>query len=421
MLPAVLKKLIFGEAPLLTAFREHKGSVVALAISPNGKIIASGGSEGVAVWDIETRKKFHTSQVSFYERCQVSSLCWIGAPDSHFYTLVYGNAMGYLIFLQCRDKEDNFRVVHSTRLARGEEILHITTAPHGGLDRIAIGTRDKCVQILDFDAAECSLTSVHSKAYDDDKDIVPKVLAFDTNYDLLVFGLYDGGLYRYSGENAKTVSQHRLQSQIGNAAVDLNKRLCVVDNVGSGFDLYRLDTAEFLRTFPTGDAKKTYPKGVTFADRSRAIVGGSDHGLVYVFHRKTGRSICALKYERQGGVETITAHDCQDGTVLIAAASASNSSGPNPILVWKWKPIKKPKRQDDKAGGLSMQTILCVVLFALLALIGGYGCQFVQIEKVGVLGSDTEEQRIIGVTFKFEAPSWALSSKDIDWSPEKNT
>jgi hypothetical protein len=87
--------------------------------------------------------------------------------------------------------------------------------------------------------------------------------------------------------------------------VDLNKRLCIIDNVRDGFDLYHLDTGEFLRTFPTGDPKETYPKGVSFADRLRAIVGGSDHGSVYIFHRKTGRSIDVLKYGRKGGVETI--------------------------------------------------------------------------------------------------------------------
>ncbi|KAF8176784.1 WD40-repeat-containing domain protein [Pholiota molesta] len=413
MLLAVLKKLVYQQAPLLVVFKENKGPIIALAISPDGKILASGepkqtkGSEGIAIWDLDTKKKFHTSQVSFYENCQISSLCWIGVPksDSPFYTLVYGNAMGYLIFLQRRADEAS-----TFELARGEEILHITTVPHDGLDRVAIGTRDKCVQILDFDATECNLISIHSKAYDDDKDIIPKVLAFDTNHDLLVFSLYDGGLY--SRDNVKTVSQHRLQSQIGNAAVDLNKRLCIIDNVRDGFDLYHLDTGEFLRTFPTGDPKETYPKGVSFADRSRAIVGGSDHGSVYIFHRKTGRSIDVLKYGRKGGVETIAAHDCRDGTVLIAAASASNPSGSNTILVWKWHPTRKPKKQGGKAVESSMRMTLYVFLFALLALICGYGRQFIQIERVGIPWSDAEEHQIAGISLKFKAPSWALSSRD---------
>lgn len=87
-------------------------------------------------------------------------------------------------------------MISSTRIARGQEILHITVAAseNDGLDRIAIGTRDKCVQIWDFNAINCTLHLVHSKVYGDEKDIIPKVLAFDKNEDLLVFGLYDGGL-----------------------------------------------------------------------------------------------------------------------------------------------------------------------------------------------------------------------------------
>lgn len=86
--------------------------------------------------------------------------------------------------------------------------------------------------------------------------------------------------------------------------MELSKRLCVIDNVGNGFDLYRLDTAEFVRTFATRDPKETYPKGVAFINHSR-VVGGSDHGLVYIFNRKTGRAIDTLRYSRTGGAQTI--------------------------------------------------------------------------------------------------------------------
>jgi hypothetical protein len=43
MLLAVLKKLVYQQAPLLVAFKENKGPIIALAISPDGKILASGG------------------------------------------------------------------------------------------------------------------------------------------------------------------------------------------------------------------------------------------------------------------------------------------------------------------------------------------------------------------------------------------
>jgi len=79
----------------------------------------------------------------------------------------------------------------------------------------------------------------------------------------------------------------------------------VVDNVGSGFDIYKVDTGNFVRTLSTGDPLKTYPKGVAFVDKSHAIVGGSDHGRVYIFDSQTGRVLHKLKHSKQGGAETI--------------------------------------------------------------------------------------------------------------------
>ena len=79
----------------------------------------------------------------------------------------------------------------------------------------------------------------------------------------------------------------------------------MVDNVTNGFDLYSLDGGQFVRAFQTRDAKRTYPKGVAFANDSRAIVGGSDHGKVYIFECKTGCCLKTVTHCRDGGVETV--------------------------------------------------------------------------------------------------------------------
>ena len=79
----------------------------------------------------------------------------------------------------------------------------------------------------------------------------------------------------------------------------------MVDNVGNGFDIYKMDSGVFVRSLPTRAPIKTFPKGVTFANDSHAVVGGSDHGRVYVFERKTGKVLAVLKHARAGGVESI--------------------------------------------------------------------------------------------------------------------
>jgi len=81
------------------------------------------------------------------------------------------------------------------------------------------------------------------------------------------------------------------------------------------------------------------------------VVGGSDHGRVYIFERKTGRVLKTLKYAKKGGVETIAVRDMENGMVLIASASATASSGPYAIVVWRWGSNQKCGDQEVVDGG----------------------------------------------------------------------
>lgn len=79
----------------------------------------------------------------------------------------------------------------------------------------------------------------------------------------------------------------------------------MVDNVGNGFDLYTIDSGHFQRTLRTREAQKTFPKGVVFANNGNAVIGGSDHGLLYIFDVQTGDVLRTISHCKDGGVETI--------------------------------------------------------------------------------------------------------------------
>lgn len=90
-----------------------------------------------------------------------------------------------------------FEAIHSVRIGRGGEILSLAAdTTTGNTTRIATGTRDKCVQVWTFEPITPKLVSIHSSAFSENKDIVPKALAFDNdpNRDLYIFGIFDGGL-----------------------------------------------------------------------------------------------------------------------------------------------------------------------------------------------------------------------------------
>jgi hypothetical protein len=83
------------------------------------------------------------------------------------------------------------------RIGRGGEILSLAAdTTSGNTTRIATGTRDKCIQVWTFESIAPKLVSIHSSAFSENKDIVPKALAFDNNpnHDLFIFGIFDGGL-----------------------------------------------------------------------------------------------------------------------------------------------------------------------------------------------------------------------------------
>ena len=87
----------------------------------------------------------------------------------------------------------------------------------------------------------------------------------------------------------------------------------MIDNVSNGFDIYRLDSGQFVRTLVTREPIRTYPKGVAFANKCQAIIGGSDHGCVYIFERKSGCLLEKLTHARNDGVQTIEVRTMQLG------------------------------------------------------------------------------------------------------------
>ncbi len=99
--------------------------------------------DGIKIWDLKTKKEVSIPQQSHNEKGQVSSVCWITRKNEAYDTLCYGNALGFLVFLQHRPTEvclqrlwlamlisdvlrqSRFDFIHSTRTAKGGEIVFI--------------------------------------------------------------------------------------------------------------------------------------------------------------------------------------------------------------------------------------------------------------------------------------------------------
>lgn len=68
-----------------------------------------------------------------------------------------------------------------------------------------------------------------------------------------------------------------------------------LDDPLQGVALYRLESGARIRTYPVTVKKTPRPRQVTFAEDCSVILSGSDHGVVYIFDRRSGDTVDILK------------------------------------------------------------------------------------------------------------------------------
>lgn len=94
-------------------------------------------------------------------------------------------------------------------------------------------------------------------------------------------------------------------SPSANAAI--HDRNVVVDNASGSFALYDLDDGTLIRSLKTGmSPRNRRPKQVAFGEDGRIVVGGSDHGKVFVFEKATGLLLETLMASGDANVHTVT-------------------------------------------------------------------------------------------------------------------
>lgn len=214
-----------------------------------------------------------------------------------------------------------FQETCARRLGSGFEITCISwdSASPEASARIAVGTRDKIVQVLILNP-NSQLQAVFSVRLD---NTVPKSVAFANDRGVYAFGLYDGNFIKLNGDDGAVMKEYSCKSVMsvyssppvyelltffsGHAAVNQKRGVFVVDNAADGFTLYRLEgDEEPVRTFVTAAPSVLVPKQVAFGAEGRLVVGGSDNGSVYVFERKSGKLLDTLRHSDTGLVQTIT-------------------------------------------------------------------------------------------------------------------
>ncbi|KAG2739765.1 WD40 repeat-like protein [Suillus brevipes Sb2] len=321
----------------------HKNAINCLAVSHNGCMLASGGSDGMRIWDLKRRAQLPIPPQTPAIRNPadpVTCACWITRHEATQETLCYGTGLGFIgIWQQQGEGLQDFDAKISRRVGTGKEIMCLTCDHTGNDTRIASGTRDRRIQVwaFDFKGPLIPIFSVELAT------TIPRTINFNrtASRNILVFGMYDGEM----GTDGAVIATNNAGPLIGHASVDAGQTLFLMDNVMNGFSLHRLDDAVCIRTYNTNPVK-TFPKQVVFGGKATLVVGGSDTGVIYVFDKNEGTLKQVLQHADTGRVQTVTTYDGIHRSLIFGATSV-NDAEPT-ISIWCRKQDSVAKSADNR-------------------------------------------------------------------------
>ncbi|KAJ7776663.1 hypothetical protein B0H14DRAFT_2631674 [Mycena olivaceomarginata] len=304
---------------LQSKLRGHLGGIVRLRAMEDGRLLASGGTDGTKIWDLTTMRELGSPK-SPETRGASTALVWIKREDNLGKALFYGTQNGQLGLAV-------FEEISCVRIVNPAEITGSAPDPPPQLPRSPPLRRHEVFSL-------------------ELQNVAPRAIGFGQMYfndrDIMVFGLY-GGDMRWASHGT-----------LGHSYV--RKGVLIMDEPLSGTNLYRLEDHTRMKTFPVAVTKQKRLRQVDFLEECQFIVSGSDHGIVYVFDRHSGDIVDELRVDPREWVQTIAvsdslrmhvllnkefqAADCA-GVSTIFAARSRDLVGSNKIFVWRKKSKKR--------------------------------------------------------------------------------
>ncbi|KAK7041941.1 hypothetical protein VNI00_008923 [Paramarasmius palmivorus] len=298
----------------------HQGPAACIALNFDGTLVACGGYQGTSIWHLPTSNYKMEVPTLAGERGMTTALAWMVKRDNADDALAYGTEDGYLVFTEV-----------FCQLLEGGSGTEITSLAYdANSSQLAVGHRSGVIHRFLIDggmkprAMKSALLPLHSS----------QVVSFghhgSSGPEIWSFGR-DSGEIAIIDENAKVLKTHTTGSVIGHAFMCIKDDVLILDDVSLGVALYKISTAARIRTFAVpGDTRRC--RNIAIHDQGTAILSGSDHGVVYVFDRRTGDVKDQIPV---GGdwVQSLSSVDIE-GTPTIAVAQSGENVGVNPIQLW---------------------------------------------------------------------------------------
>ncbi|KAF8961287.1 WD40-repeat-containing domain protein [Flammula alnicola] len=338
----------------------HRGPINCFAIVGDAELLASGGDdECVNIWDLQTLKRSETLTNPGGHWGQITCLIWINLTNS-----LPGNGL-----LCLGTGRGRFAVYRRRKRSQFVEVCDTQIFNHGN-----------SVEALAFDATHHRLVATsHNgsfKMFRLDKDgvlstalwtvehteAIPRSVYFlNRGEDIMIYSLESGEMSYWDSQTSAAKYSKSIKSAIGNACVDEAGKNVVIDNIGAGFDVYPIGRSTATHFFEVPTARQ-HIKGVVFCEKGMSIVGGSDHGKIYLFNLKASETRFDQVMTHGSTSSLIQAVACasSDERHLIISGSSDNKSD---ICVWE-KPTKRVQErriyQDQRRGELILILILVI-------------------------------------------------------------
>nr|GAT43921.1 predicted protein [Mycena chlorophos] len=339
----------------------HSGPIFSLLTTEDGRFLASGGSDGMRIWNLDLGEPVKVPRWSAFLAAS-TAVVWVKRDDSAFEMVISGTQSGRLV---CWERKQNGHFEENF-VANACDLVEVTGMAYDGpSNRLAVCLRSGVAAA--YIVRPNGLTKIFAVDFGD--HVVLKAAAFGKMYgdqkDIMVASLYSGDIFTLRGPHGEIVGEPwNIGTPIGDIAVDVHAGLICMDDPSSGLNLYRIDDRKRINSFPIEVTKKKRVRQIVFVENN-VIAGTSDHGIVYLWDGRSAKIHDELKVSKGNWIQAVAACQ-QQGVGTIIAANSSNSDEPNPISVWR-KHTKRP---------LGLGVTLCGVLVFVRVFCwsGGGGC-----------------------------------------------
>ncbi|KAJ7260674.1 hypothetical protein C8J57DRAFT_1471678 [Mycena rebaudengoi] len=317
----------------------HPGSVLTLAATEDGAILASSGSQGTRLWDVTDMLMIERPSATGHHGATLVMI-WVRQADESHNVLYAGTQNGYFY---CWRKEDG--VFEETFVVQMHDPGEITAMVFDSTNnRLCLCSCNDIVQswAISKDPLTGKWTpiSIFSRRF---PMLVPQAIMFavfdnSPDRDIIVLGLHNSGpIYTICGKTGETASNWSVGGKIGDAVFNWKDGVFCLDNPASGIALFRISDQIKAKSYEIDRKRKNA--------RTRKVCFGS-MGQLSSAAVTTGERLEILSVGSSEWVQVIATTEIGGVSVIFAAQMRALDCSEE-IFIWKrardtsigWEPV----------------------------------------------------------------------------------